>query len=168
MVLRPDFYPEERRGLEVIQGSLLEEISRMISCIHAANYITEENSPKEAGYSEKGSKNSRNGIAIHIVEYITVEEPAFLGLFTKGTLKSNVICIVRFEGSCWKINNSEVFNTEKFADLFRHLKYYNMNVLLEGLSEDYLRDLYIESRKSRPGAIDRPFLETPGLVLEEE
>ena len=161
-------HPNVARELEVIEDPILKEINTMIACIHEANYPTAENSAAEAGYTKERSKNNRNAIAIHVVEHFMVEEPVFLGLLRKETQKTNIICIIRYEGSGWKIYDTEVFNTEKLAYLFRHLKYYQLNVLLDGISEEYLKELYIEARKARPGAIDVPPAgqpeEHPGLV----
>jgi len=162
------FHPGVGRAPEITEDPVRKEINTIIACIHEANYATAENSAEEAGFTKEKSKNGKNAIAIHVVEYFTAEEPGFLGLFTREIQKMNVICILRYNGSSWKIRDSEVYSTEKLADLFRHFKYYNLNVLVDGISESYLKELYIEARKARPGVIDRPIdtiPENPGGFL---
>ena len=155
MVMRGRYIHPMGRAAET-EEPVRTEISRMLTCIHAANYSTAENSAEEAGYTGTTSGNGRNAVVIRVVEYFTVREPVFLGLFMQEMQKMKVICMIRYEGSGWKIHDTEVFDTEKLADLFRHFRYYNLKVLLEGISGEYLNELFIEARNARPGAIDRP------------
>jgi len=149
-------HPKLARTPEIVEDPVRKEISKMIDCIHAANYATAENSAEEAGYSKERYENGINAVTIRVVEYFSVEKTVFLGLFKQDTQKMRVICIIRYEGSGWKMHDTEIFNTEKVADLFRHFKYYNLNVVFDGISEEYLNALYIEARKARRGVIDHP------------
>ena len=54
MVVKGHYYHPEGRAQEIIRvDPVHKEISKMITCIHAANYNTSENSAEMAGYTEK-------------------------------------------------------------------------------------------------------------------
>jgi hypothetical protein len=54
MVVRGRYYHPEGMAQEIItEDPVRREIGKMISCIHAANCSTSENSAEEGGYTEK-------------------------------------------------------------------------------------------------------------------
>ncbi len=143
-------------GSKIREDPVRAEITQMITCIKAADCLTVEHTADEAGYSGEKSSRGENPVTIHVIEYVLVKQPVFMGLITKEIQQSKPICIIRFEGSIWKIKEEDIFNTEKLSVLYRHLKYYGLKIQLEGTSEEILNGIYIEARKARPGAIDRP------------
>ncbi|ABS55242.1 hypothetical protein Mboo_0724 [Methanoregula boonei 6A8] len=142
-------------GSLIRQDPVRAEINRMISCIKAANYSTVENNAEDTGYSGKESEQGKKPVVIHVVEFVPVEKPVFLGLITREIQQRNPICSVQFDNSVWKIPQNEIFQTEKLSDLYKHLKYYGLKIQLEGASEDILNRIYVEAREARPGAVDR-------------
>ena len=131
-----------------------DSINRIINCIRAADFGTTEITPEDAGYAVEDPGDGHFEVALHVVQYIKTEEPAFMGLVKRQVQKMIPVCVMRFDGSAWSIHASEIFSTEKLSDLYRHLKYYNFDVRLEGITEDLLGMVYKEARAARPGAMD--------------
>ena len=143
-------------GTLIREDPVRAEINKMISCIKAANYSTEENNAEDAGYTDEKSGRGKSPVAIHVFEYVQIEKPILMGLMTRESLQKNPVCVLEFANECWKFPEKEIHNTEKLSDLYKHLKYYGLKIQLERVPDEVLNKIYIESREARPGAVDYP------------
>jgi len=155
-VSRCSYIHPSTRSQANTEDTVRETINKMITCIKAGDYVTAENTAEEAGYSSKDAKTGGNPVVLHVGVVALVEERGFMGLMKKEVRRMAPICLIRFDSPSWKIHEKDIFNTERLSELYRHLKYYDLDVQVEGVPKDTLNTIYIETRKDRSGAIDLP------------